>query len=88
MDSLDAAKFPTTGPVTFLPTAKAPELQNRGRKEGRFVFRQDGSGRYNYQQIDAVYREIANGETVAAGERYNRYSALEAAGDSNRDAKA
>lgn len=88
MDSLDAAKFPTTGPVTFSAYSESTGASRTEDVRGRFVFRQDGSGRYNYQQIDAVYREIANGETVAAGERYNRYSALEAAGDSNRDAKA
>lgn len=88
MDSLDAAKFPTTGPVTFSAYSESTGASRTEDVRGRFVFRQDGSGRYNYQQIDAVYREIANGETVAAGERYNRYSALEAAGDSNRDAKS
>lgn len=88
MDSLDAAKFPTTGPVTFSAYSESTGASRTEDVRGRFVFRQDGSGRYNYQQIDAIYREIANGETVAAGERYNRYSALEAAGDSNRDAKS
>lgn len=65
MDSLDAAKFPTTGPVTFSAYSESTGASRTEDVRGRFVFRQDGSGRYNYQQIDAVYREIANGETVA-----------------------
>lgn len=88
MDNLNAGQFSSTGPVTFSAYSESTGASRTEEVRGCFVFRQDGSGRYNYQQIDAVYGEIANGETVAAGERYNRYSALEAAGDSNRDAKS
>lgn len=88
MGNLSAAQFSDGGPVTFSAYSESTGAARTEEVRGRFVFRQDGSGRYNYQQVDAVYNEIANGEEVAAGERYNRYSALETAGDSNRDAKS
>ena len=69
MANLNAGQFSSTGPVTFSAYSESTGASRTEDVRGRFVFRQDGSGRYNYQQIDAVYGEIANGETVAAGER-------------------
>ena len=88
MDSLGAMQYPENGPFTFSAYGEGVGASRTEEVRGRFAFRPDGSGRYNYGQIDPVYSEIANGEEVAAGERYNRYIALEIAGDSNRNAKS
>ena len=78
----------TNGPVTFSTYSEGSGNARTEELKGRFVYCGNNSGRYHYQQIDAVYQKIADNEQVSANIRYNRYSVLETANDGNSSLKS
>lgn len=77
------------GPVTFSDYQELPGAAREEDVRGRFVFRGDASGRYNFQQTEPVYQEIQSGDTnIPTSERYNRNIALETANDGNSSLKS
>ena len=61
--------------LDFSAYEEKEDASHTAQLRGKFIRREDGSGRYNFISADAVYTMLADGEEYA-GTRYERYSSF------------